>query len=108
MRREMRQAGFDQSAPLAALPAEIASRDLDAQSPHHFLAPSPRVPVVPEISSFAAAAVAGAASVREAVQRLGEALHEAMTFDAKATSVDTPIAEAFAGRQGFARTCHKS
>ncbi|GHF53393.1 transglutaminase family protein [Seohaeicola zhoushanensis] len=101
VRREMRQAGFDQSAPLAALPAEIASvRDLDAQSPHHFLAPSPRVPVVPEISSFAAAAVAGAASVREAVQRLGEALHEAMTFDAKATSVDTPIAEAFAGRQG--------
>ncbi len=57
-------------------------------------------PHVPDIAAFAREAAAAAGTVREAVERLGLALHAAMTFDAKATEVDTPIAVAFAGREG--------
>ncbi|MCB1341979.1 MAG: transglutaminase family protein [Pseudooceanicola sp.] len=96
-----REPGFDQSVPLSALAGEVAAvRGLDAQSPHHFLPPSRRAPMVAEISAFAAQAVAGAGSVREAVRMLGEALHGAMTFDSRATTVDTPIADSFAARHG--------
>lgn len=91
----------DLSSRPADLPSEIAAvRDLDAWSPHHFLPPSPRVPAVPEIAVFAAAATQGAPTVREAVRMLGEALNMAIAFEARATSVDTPIAEAFDGRRG--------
>jgi transglutaminase-like putative cysteine protease len=94
-------AGLDMSPRLADLAAEIAAdRSLTAAAPHHFLPASPRIPVVAEISAFAAAATAGAATVAEAVRMLGLALHKALKFDAKATEVDTPIAEAFAGRSG--------
>jgi len=92
---------FDLSGPLAGLRADLAAHTgLDAQSPHHFLAPSPRIPLVPDIARFAAAATAGAPTTRAAVEALGGALHRAMRFDAAATEVDTPIATAFAGRHG--------
>jgi len=94
-------AAFDLSVPLAALRADLAAETgLGADSPHHFLAPSPRIPVVPAISRHAAAAVAGAPTTRAAVEALGRALHRDMTFDARATEVDTPIATAFEGRHG--------
>lgn len=92
---------LDLSGPLAALPAELAlDTGLGPLSPHHFLPPSPRIPPVPEIARFASEAVRGAATVHEAVAALGQALHRAMRFDAGATSVDTPVAQAFAGRHG--------
>lgn len=93
--------GLDISPPLAQLAGEIAAqRSLGPEAPHHFVSASPHIPQVAEIADFAKAAAAGAGTVREAVERLGLALHEAMTFDAKATEVDTPIAVAFAGREG--------
>lgn len=92
---------LDMSPPLARLAAEIAqTRSLGRDAPHHFLAASRRIPEVPEISRFAAEATAGAATVRQAVERLGQALHGSLRFDASATDVDTPIARAFAGRHG--------
>ena len=38
--------------------------------------------------------------MREAVEALGRAIHGHMRFDARATEVDTPIGDAFAGRHG--------
>lgn len=92
---------LDLSGPLAGLAAALAAETgLGPASPHHFLAPSPRIPDVPAIARFAARAVVGAPSARAAVEALGRALHKAMKFDAKATDVDTPIATAFDGRHG--------
>lgn len=93
--------GPDLSIPPAALAADLAAvSDLSAGSPHHFLPPSPRVPQVAEIAAFAARATEGAATAAEAVERLGRALQAAMTFDPRATEVDTPIARAFRIRRG--------
>lgn len=92
---------LDISPPPARLGAEIAqARSLGREAPHHYLPPSRRIPALPEIATFAAEAALGAATVREAVARLGRALNAEMTFDASATDVDTPIARAFAGRHG--------
>lgn len=93
--------GPDLSPPLAALGADLAAvTALGPDSPHHFVAPSPRIPPVPGIAAFAGDAVRGAATTRAAVQALGQALNGAMRFDPQATEVDTPIATAFAGRHG--------
>ncbi len=91
----------DLSPPLAALPDELARvQSVGPDSPHHFLAPSPHIPIVAAIADFAAQATAGAPSLRAAVTAFGQALHAHMTFDAEATDVDTPVAAAFAGRRG--------
>lgn len=92
---------LDLSAPLPQLRPELDEvTDLGAHSPHHFRRPSPRIPDDAAIAAFAAEAVAGAATTRAAVAMLGCALNAHMRFDADATEVDTPIAEAFAGRHG--------
>ncbi|MTD98939.1 transglutaminase family protein [Paracoccus sp. YIM 132242] len=74
--------------------------DLGPHSPHHFLRASPRIPLLAGIAGFARESCGNAATVREAVEALGRALHRHMRFDARATEVDTPIAQAFAGRHG--------
>ncbi|WP_323041443.1 transglutaminase family protein [Gemmobacter sp.] len=95
------EAALDISPDLADLASHIAAcRDVGATSPHHFLAPSRRIPPMPAVAGFAADAVKGADTVQQAVQALGQALHDAMTFDAGATEVDTSPAHAFALRRG--------
>jgi transglutaminase-like putative cysteine protease len=92
---------LDLSPPLAGLAAQIAEqRSLAAAAPTHFLGPSPRIAPSEEIAAFARTATARAASTRKVVTALGKALHAAMTFDASATTVDTPAAEAFRLRRG--------
>ncbi|MCB1383657.1 MAG: transglutaminase family protein [Notoacmeibacter sp.] len=73
---------------------------LDATSPHHFRPRSPRVPPVTEISQWARAAAAGHATIFATASALCDAVHKAMTFDATATAVDTPVAVAFAKKRG--------
>jgi transglutaminase-like putative cysteine protease len=91
----------DMSPPVARLPAELAEvTDIGPASPHHFLAPSPRIASDAAIAGFAAAAVKDAATTRDAIAALGQAIHAAMTFDGEATEVDTTPAAAFALRRG--------
>lgn len=93
--------GPDRSGPLAALAAEIAAvRDLGPAAPHHFLPASPRIRPVTAITDHAREAMAGASTVRGAVEALGQRLYREMRFDGSATSVDTPPEEAFAHRHG--------
>ncbi|SNR65801.1 transglutaminase family protein [Paracoccus sediminis] len=102
--RVLRHAGeseLDLSATLDGLPADLDDiTDLGPQSPRHFLRASPRIPLLEPIAVFARTACGDASTVREAVECLGRSLHSHMRFDARATEVDTPIAQAFAGRHG--------
>lgn len=91
----------DLSPHLSALAAELAGcRDLGPESPHHFLGRSPRIRPLHEVTRYAAEAVAGARTARDAVEAFGLALHRDMAFDPEATTVDTPPEEAFAARSG--------
>lgn len=92
---------LDFSARLDDLPAEIRGvQSLTPDSPHHFLAPSPRVPALPAVTDFARAALRDGMTTLQAVVAVGRALHAAMTFDANATTVDTSPEEAFRHRHG--------
>lgn len=86
---------------LADLPAALSQiHSLAPDSPLHFLSASPRVPPTAEITAFARARVRPDMTLAEILQTIGHALHGHMRFDPEATTVDTPIAEAFAARHG--------
>jgi transglutaminase-like putative cysteine protease len=94
-------AGLDISAPLERLAAEIMSqRTLGPLSPHHFTGPSARVKPDPAMTAYAQELLAEDMSALDLVRAVGLALHRDMKFDADATTVDTPPAEAFAARHG--------
>jgi transglutaminase-like putative cysteine protease len=89
------------SPSLRELPALLAEcRDLGPLSPAHFLSPSPYAPPDPQIGEWADTFQTTNRGAGEIVAELGLALHYEMRFDAAATTVDTPAAEAFAARHG--------
>ncbi|WP_137152933.1 transglutaminase family protein [Devosia sp. FKR38] len=73
---------------------------VEPNSPHHFLASSPRVPLDPAISRYAASATADAASVFSAANALCLAIHRDFAYDPKATDVQTLPSTVFALRKG--------
>ncbi|MFT6104438.1 MAG: transglutaminase-like putative cysteine protease [Paracoccaceae bacterium] len=92
---------LDISPDLERLAAEIAAhRSLSPVAPHHFLGQSPRVDIPEAIARYARTQIFLDATVRDIVIQLGQALHRDMTFDAQATTVDTPLIEAFNKRHG--------
>ncbi|MCA0918914.1 transglutaminase family protein [Pseudooceanicola nanhaiensis] len=94
-------APMDLSPGLPDLARELAGlNDIGPRSPHHFLAPSPRVAPNAAMAAYARDHVKPGATALEVVLALGKALHGDMTFDAEATDVDTPPATAFAQRRG--------
>lgn len=92
----------DVSPPLAELVDEIAAlRSLAPDSPHHFLADSPRVRANSDFSDYAREQAGDETqSVRAIVETVGKALDRDMAFDPGSTNVDTPPEEAFAARHG--------
>ena len=89
------------SLPLSALANAVARcRDMGPDSPVHFTAASPRVPLDASMTRFAAAQITSDMTTAQAIIAVGRALHETMRFDAAATTVDTPASEAFAKRHG--------
>jgi transglutaminase-like putative cysteine protease len=91
----------DLSPTLSSLAAEIARFwSVAPDSPHHFLASSPRVQLVPAITEYARDVVDTASSVQSAALGLCMAIHRDFTYDPKATDVATKPAEAFALRKG--------
>lgn len=91
----------DFSPRLAALPAELAACwTLDADSPHHFLGPSPRLPDVPEIAAYARDIAASELTTRQIAIALCSRIHRDFTYDPEATTVDTPPKEAFRLKRG--------
>ena len=89
------------SDPFDTLATAIAQvRDLGPTSPHHFVAASARVPRLSTLRAFARQHTHGDMTALEAITRVGEALHTELRFDADATTVDTPVEEAFEARHG--------
>lgn len=69
-------------------------------SPHHFLAPSPRIPLDPAITAYARQSVERTLSVRAAAMDLCLAIHRDFKYDKDATKVDTGPVEAFQLKRG--------
>ena len=91
----------DLSPTLPVLRQEIARFwSVEPDSPHHFLAASPRVQLVPAITDYVEAAIADTPSVMAAATALCMAIHRDFAYDPKATDVETKPAEAFALRKG--------
>ncbi|MBS9721764.1 transglutaminase family protein [Tianweitania sp. BSSL-BM11] len=98
---ERETAAFDMSPDLDGLAAEIAAiRSLGSRSPHHFRSQTARLPFVPEIAAYAEKSRAPGRSVRATVEDLCRRIYRDFAYDPDATLVDTPIAEAFAGKRG--------
>lgn len=92
---------LDLSPLLDEMPREIAAvHHLGPLSPHHFVGASPRVAPMKETTEFARACASPGLTALQAVHAIGGALFRDMRFDATATEVDTPPAEAFAARHG--------
>lgn len=86
---------------LNQLPHEISAyRSLDAWAPHHFVGPTSRVPIDRATTQYAQNLIQNNDSVLDAISAIGEKLHRDFKYDPKATTVETPMLEAFHGRRG--------
>lgn len=91
----------DLSPDLAQLDLEISRYwSVEATSPQHFLAASPRVPLVPEITAYTTEKTASAETVLAKAMALCLAIYKDFKYDPKATDVETKPAEAFQLRKG--------
>lgn len=91
----------DLSPTREALQQEIARYwSVEPDSPQHFIASSPRVPLAPAITDYANRTAAGMPSVMTAALALCMAINRDFAYDSRATDVETKPAEAFALRKG--------
>lgn len=93
---------WQDASPLVAnlRPMWENSTDLSATSPVHFLGPTQRLVQDKAIADFAHEVFNPTQSVAANIIAFGQALHDAMTFDATATTVDTDAPEAFRLKRG--------
>lgn len=93
---------IDGPAPcLAEVRAEAQqTRSLAADDPSGYIFASPMAGMAPEIADWAAPILASESTVVAAAAALMHAIHDQFTYDGKATSVNTPPAQAFATRRG--------
>jgi transglutaminase-like putative cysteine protease len=98
---EEQAAPADLSPDLAGLQRELTGVwTLDGNSPHHFLAASPRIALSPEITAYARQSVDRTTSVRAAAMDLCLSIQRDIAYDKESTNVDTPPREAFTLRKG--------
>lgn len=91
----------DLSPSIDGLKQEIAALwSLAPDSPHHFLAASPRIPLDPEITAYAQRSIARTASIQTAALDLCLSMHKDFKYDKTATRVDTGPVEAFGLKRG--------
>lgn len=91
----------DLSPDVAQLQREIgAERSVGPHSPHHFLSPSPRVPLSRAITAYARECIERTSTVRAAAHDLCLAIHRDFAYDREATEVDTSPTMAFDLRRG--------
>ena len=92
---------LDMSPRLSDLATEIANyKGVGAWAPHHFVGPSLRVPLDKSTTEYARNLIKGDSSVLDTIKAVGSALNKDMCYDPEATTVETPMLEAFKGRHG--------
>ena len=92
---------YEDAPTLIQLTSEIVNyRSLDAWAPHHFGGPSSRVPLDRATTQYARELIKDSYTVLHAVTALVENIHRDFKYDPKATTVETPMLEAFHGRRG--------
>jgi transglutaminase-like putative cysteine protease len=91
----------DFSPLLDRLPQDIAETwSLDAESPHHFLGSSPRLPRDKAIGAYARGMLKPSMTVRQIAETLCSRIHKDFKYDPEATTVDTTPTEAFQKKRG--------
>ena len=91
----------DVSPSVANLAQELgAIWSLGANSPHHFIGPSPRIPLDPAITAYAQQSVDRTTSVRAAALDYCLSIHRDFDYDKEATDVDTLPADVFRMKRG--------
>ncbi len=90
------------SIPLGDLPAALDDiRSIGPDSPHHFLEPSPRLPKPGSaFEDYARQSLEAGGSMAAIADDLMRRIHGDFTYDAKATTVDTPASDAFRLKRG--------
>lgn len=73
---------------------------VDGGSPHHFIAPSPRIALSDPITRYARQSLERTVSVRAAAMDLCLSIHRDFAYDRQSTNVDTSPLEAFNLRKG--------
>lgn len=80
--------------------AALAAADLGPEGPAAYLFPTPRTPIVPEITEYARASFTPGRPILAAADSLNRRIHAEFRYDPSATEVSTPVAQAFAARHG--------
>lgn len=92
---------FDMSPDIEGLVTDLGGiREIGPESPHHFLAPSPRVVLDADVADYARQSLAAATTVKGAVSDLCRRIHQDFVYDPEATEVKTSAVEAFGLRRG--------
>lgn len=78
----------------------FAAQDIGVDSPASYLYPTSRTPILPQITDYARESFAAERPVVEAVSELMRRMYDDFAYDPEATSVSTPIREAFENRHG--------
>ncbi|MGH7024668.1 MAG: transglutaminase family protein [Caulobacteraceae bacterium] len=78
----------------------LESRVLGPDGPASFLYPTPRTPIVGEITEYARASFSAGRPIIEGASDLMSRIHADFRYDPGATDVSTPAAAAFAARHG--------
>ena len=95
------QPPLDLSPPPARLAGELARTwSLAPDSPHHFTAASPYVPLDARVTAYAARSAKDERSTYACASDLCRRIHADFAYDTEATEVDTPMQAAFAQRRG--------
>ncbi|MDI7860490.1 transglutaminase family protein [Rhizobiaceae bacterium n13] len=91
----------DFSPLLKSLPVEINNYwSLEANSPHHFLGASPRIPEDAAIAAYASEVAAPRMTILQIATALCKRIHDDFVYDGEATEVDTTPQQAFELRRG--------
>jgi transglutaminase-like putative cysteine protease len=78
----------------------FASRTLGPEGPAAYLYPTRRTPAAPAITEYARQSFAKGRPIVEAAAELMTRIHNEFTYDPEATTVSTPVLDAFTARHG--------
>ena len=103
-RVEVSRAPLDSEAPAEsweeAAAAALDTRTLGAESPAHFIYPSPLVSLVDEVAAYAQVSFQVGRSALSGAAELARRIRADFQYEPEATDVTTPLAQAFAQRRG--------